>query len=103
LSRSQLGGFTFRRQATIGRLIVDFFCPSVRLVVEVDGDTHADPVADAARDAVLRSQGLTVVRVSNADVMHNIDGVLRHLFEIAQSLPLRRAPHPNPTPEREGL
>lgn len=103
LSRSQLGGFKFRRQATIGRFIVDFLCPALGLVVEVDGDTHADPAVDAARDAALASHGLTIVHVTNADVMHNIDGVLRHLLDIAQALPLRRAPHPNPSPIGEGL
>ena len=103
LSRSQLGGFKFRRQATIGRVIVDFLCPATGLVVEVDGDTHVDAKADARRDAMLEALGYRVTRVANIDVMHNIEGVLQHVLTTLQAMPLRRAPHPNPSPEGEGL
>ncbi len=103
LSRSQLGGFKFRRQATIGRVIADFLCPATGLIIEVDGDTHIDAEADARRDAMLESLGYRVVRVSNTDVMRNIEGVLQHLLTTLQAMPLRRAPHPNPSPEGEGL
>jgi very-short-patch-repair endonuclease len=42
LRRKQLSGFRFRRQAEIGPYIADFFCPQVRLIVELDGDPHSD-------------------------------------------------------------
>ncbi len=103
LSRSQLGGFKFRRQATIGNAIVDFLCPQKGLVVEVNGDTHVDPAADARRDAVLVAMGLHVLRVGNVDVMANIEGVLACLLDTVLTLPDRRTPHPNPSPEGEGL
>jgi very-short-patch-repair endonuclease len=103
LSNAQLGGFKFRRQAVIGGHIADFLCPRKGLVVEVDGDTHADPIAEARRDAALRSHGFTVFHVTNADVMGNIEGVWQRLLEMLQALPDRRAPHPNPSPEGEGL
>jgi len=103
LSNAQLDGFKFRRQAVIGAHIVDFLCPRKGLVVEVDGDTHADPVAEARRDAVLRSHGFTVLHVTNADVMGNIEGVWLQLLEMLRALSDRRAPHPNPSPEGEGL
>ena len=103
LSRSQLGGFKFRRQATIGRVIVDFLCPATGLIVEVDGDTHVDAAADARRDATLEAFGYRVIRIGNSDVMRNIEGVLQHLLATLQAMPLRRAPHPNPSPEGEGL
>ena len=103
LSRSQLGGFKFRRQATIGRVIVDFLCPATGLIVEVDGDTHVDPAADARRHTALAVLGYRVTRVGNGDVTHNIEGVLQHLLATLHAMPLRRAPHPNPSPEGEGL
>ncbi|SDC35664.1 Very-short-patch-repair endonuclease [Sphingomonas sp. YR710] len=103
LSNGQLDGFKFRRQAVIGGHIADFLCPRKGLVVEVDGDTHADPVAEARRDAALRSHGFTVFRVTNADVMGNIEGVWLQLRDMLRALPDRRAPHPNPSPEGEGL
>jgi len=105
LSNSQLGGFKFRRQAKLGNRIADFFCPSIGLIVEVDGNTH-DPETDARKDAVARRQGFHVIRFTNTDVMQNIEGVLMSLLRYAQSLPPRatwRLPHPNPSPEGEGL
>jgi len=105
LSNSQLGGFKFRRQANLGSRIADFFCPAIGLIVEIDGATH-DPEADARKDAVSRRQGFQVIRFTNADVMQNMEGVLMTLLAFARSLPPRtnwRLPHPNPSPEGEGL
>lgn len=99
LSNGQLAGYKFRRQAVIGFFITDFVCPSVRLIVEVDGDTH-DAAKDRMRDDFLAAQGYRVVRVSNDDVMRNMDGVLAVLF---QALRETDGPHPNPSPEGEGL
>ena len=104
LRASQLGGFKFRRQATIGRYIADFLCPMKGLIVETDGDTHVDPAADARRDSALAAAGYHVVRVTNVDVMHNLEGVLDMLLSALNALPDRRdSPHPNPSPEGEGL
>jgi len=103
LSRSRLEGFKFRRQAAIGSAIADFLCPQKALIVEVDGSTHDDPTADAARTERLQSLGYHVARVTNSDVMNNLDGVRQYLLTILESLPDRRAPHPNPSPEGEGL
>lgn len=100
LSNSQLGGFKFRRQEVIGRAIVDFWCPAADLAVEVDGDTHSDPERDARRDAYLAGLGVRVLHVSNIDVMRNIEGVLA---VIADTLAGGASPHPNPSPEGEGL
>ena len=103
LSRSQLGGFKFRRQAVIGSSIADFFCPQKGLVVEVDGHTHGDVASDAARDAALAAWGLRTVRFTNTDVMANVEGVLERLLDELRASPDRRTPHPNPSPEGEGL
>ncbi|WP_282949784.1 MULTISPECIES: DUF559 domain-containing protein [unclassified Sphingopyxis] len=99
LSNSQLGGLKFRRQQVIGHFIADFGCPSVKLIVEVDGDTH-DEAKDRLRDDILAGHGFRVARVTNADVMENMDGVLTF---IAQAVRQAERPHPNPSPEGEGL
>ena len=103
LSRRQLSGFKFRRQTRIGAAIADFLCPQKGLIVEVDGETHVDPAADARRTARLEALGLRVIRVTNADVMRNLEGVRTLVLHMLESLPDRRAPHPNPSPEGEGL
>jgi len=87
-----LGGIKFRRQQPIGRYIVDFYCSPAKLVVEVDGATHAVSVADAARDAWLLTQGIRVLRFWNNEVMGNLAGVLETILAAA-------SPHPNPPPQ----
>jgi len=77
-----LAGAKFRRQQPLGPWVVDFFCPEVRLVVEVDGPYHADPVTatrDIAREAWLRGGGLVVLRLTNDDVLHHPDRALRRI------------------------
>ena len=103
LSRSQLGGYKFRRQAVIGNAIADFLCPRKGLVVEIDGHTHVDLATDTRRAERLVALGYHVFRVTNDDVMRNLEGVGRALLDCLDSLPDRRTPHPNPSPEGEGL
>ena len=104
LSNSQLNGFKFRRQAVIGNCIADFLCPAKALIVEVDGDTH-DPDRDRHRDAALANQGYRTIRFTNDEVMRNIDGVLEMILIVLMTTADRWAgrPHPNPSPEGEGL
>jgi very-short-patch-repair endonuclease len=103
LSNGQLGGYKFRRQSVIGCFIADFLCPQKALIVEVDGDTH-DERKDRLRDDVLGKRGFHVVRVTNDDVMTNMDGVLQHILLVLDETSWRwNSPHPNPSPEGEGL
>ena len=99
VSRSQLGGFKFRRQATIDPFIVDFFCPAKGLIVEVDGETHIAE-KDRRRDAVLARRGFPTIRFTNDQVRDNMDGVLIAILERLQGLPDRwpGAGHDSPTP-----
>ena len=67
LKGRQLDGYQFRRQHPIGPYILDFYCPSVRLAVEVDGYSHVvgdAPAYDARRDAWLREQGIDTLRIT---------------------------------------
>ncbi|WP_254606510.1 endonuclease domain-containing protein [Sphingomonas bacterium] len=103
LSGSQLEGYKFRRQSVIGPFIADFLCPQRALIVEVDGDTH-DESKDRLRDDQLAAHGFRVLRVGNGDVMDNIDGVATAiLVALRQASPRWNRPHPNPSPEGEGL
>jgi len=111
---------TFRRQHPIGSFIVDFYCPSANLAVEVDGSTHWDEEArarDVARDGWLQRQGVTVLRIPASAIYRDLgavtDGILRRALELrggghdrASGLPpppraLRRVvPLPPPLPRR---
>ena len=97
-------GYHVRKQAPIGPYVVDMACHHARLVIEVDGDTHGTEAAlqqDARRDAFLRSQGYTVLRISNSDVVRNPDGVflaieaalVGRLRNLRQTNPLPNPPH----------
>ena len=103
LQNAQLEGHKFRRQAVIGPYIADFLCPQKALIVEVDGDTHAAE-SDRQRDHALAGYGLHVLRVTNHDVMTNLDAVLQFILAALQSVSARGdGPHPNPPPDGEGL
>jgi len=74
------GGFRFRRQHSIGRYIVDFYCAEKDLVVEVDGPIHEhNQEEDASRQAFLESLGLRVIRFTNDEVMGDIEAVARRI------------------------
>ncbi len=77
-------GFHFRRQAPCLGFFLDFVCLKQRLVVEVDGGGHNEDAQadhDVMRDAILRRAGFQTLRVSNADVNTNLDGVMRAVFD----------------------
>jgi len=66
-----------RRQHPIGRRIVDFACPSCKLVIELDGGQHdAEARADVQRTAEIAGHGYRVIRFWNNEVIDNLDGVV---------------------------
>jgi very-short-patch-repair endonuclease len=73
LRGGKVGGLRFRRQHPVGSYVLDFYCPSVRLAVEVDGAAHDIPEQaghDLRRDAWLAQQGIRVLRVLATDVLN---------------------------------
>ncbi|WP_338116906.1 endonuclease domain-containing protein [Vibrio maerlii] len=75
---SQLG-VKFRRQHSIKRYIVDFFCKEIKLAIEIDGNSHFkedSKSSDAVRDDYLNGLGIRVLRFTNSDIMQNLEVVL---------------------------
>ena len=75
------------RQKVIGNYIVDFYIAEAKLVIELDGSQHYDPigqVADRVRDAYLNTLGLTVLRYSNADVNLQFQSVCHDIWNRLQ-------------------
>ncbi len=75
-------GVKFRRQHGIGRYIVDFYAGEVRLVVELDGESHFSEegmAADKIRTDFLCDSGMKVIRFTNLQVMQELPEVLEHL------------------------
>ena len=100
------GGYHFRKQTPIGPYTVDMACHHAKLVIEVDGDTHGSDSArrnDARRDAFLASEGYTVLRVTNSDVVSNPDGVYHLVAQALEGRPKQpRVGHPLPNPPHKG-
>ncbi len=76
-------GYHFRRQQVIAGFIVDFYCHSAGLVIELDGDIHREQQEyDAERDKILGNMGLRVVRYTNNEVLLNLPRVLIQVNEL---------------------
>lgn len=74
---------TINRQKVIGNYIVDFYCASAKLVIELDGSQHYEKdgkISDAQRDEYLNKLGITVLRYSNYDVNHNFRSVCEDIL-----------------------
>ena len=77
------GGFKFRRQFVIGNYIADFYCAEANLIVEVDGQSHNETGSrDLERDQWIEARGYHTLRVTNQDVVHNLDGVLTLICQV---------------------
>lgn len=84
-------GYKFRRQHPISNYIVDFYCHAKKLVIEADGSIHnkADIlINDQEREAALRSLGLTVLRFTNDEILHQTKQVINTINEHLKNNPL---------------
>ncbi len=83
LRRRQLEGRKFRRQHPVGPYIVDFFCATAHLAIELDGAVHDDPdrwAYDTQRTRFLESKGIRVLRFENEQVVRSIDDVVHGIL-----------------------
>lgn len=86
LSRKQTGE-RFLRQRPIDQFIVDFFAPEIGLIIEIDGSSHTNKGEyDRYREDKLKSLGYELIRFSEGDVVHNLDGVLVRLRHVIHCL-----------------
>jgi very-short-patch-repair endonuclease len=91
LKMKQLNGYQFYRQKPIDNYIVDFYCPALNLVIEVDGGQHFydDGLEhDKERDTYINSLGLKVLRFTNIEVLKNMQGVIDSIIENMNEIPL---------------
>ena len=95
-------GLKFRRQVPIDNFIVDFYCPELRLIVELDGLVHDDPKQiqkDQRRNARLQQLGYKILRVANGMVMYAPDAFADEIRRFVPS----PGPSGHPLPAGEGL
>lgn len=99
LRRKQLG-FKFRRQYGIGPYIVDFYCPKLKLVIELDGDVHAFYTVkkkDKIKQDFLKNYNITVIRYWNHEIINEIQAVAEDIYNTCHSLTT-----PDPSLKRMG-
>jgi crossover junction endodeoxyribonuclease RuvC len=98
LRNRQLGA-DFRRQHPAGSFVLDFYCRTLRLAIELDGGQHNESQnenRDRRRDQWLRERGIATLRFWNSDIVENLSGVLEVIaakigeLQIAKVTPTRR-------------
>jgi very-short-patch-repair endonuclease len=79
LKKRQMCGYKFRRQYGIDKFVIDFYCPQLKLAIEVDGSIHKKNDVkehDRERQIYIESYGIIFLRISNRDVLIQIQKVL---------------------------
>jgi len=90
LRNRQIRGVKFFRQYSVGYCILDFYAPSHRLAIEVDGGQHAERVqlsSDQYRTKYLRQLQIAVIRFWNNDVLTDISGVVEQIEHVLSVTP----------------
>ncbi len=80
LSRKQMLGYKFRRQHGVDQFVIDFYCPKLRLAVEIDGPSHAEQEAveyDKMRQSYIEGLGIRFLRFQNDEIYGDLEGVLQ--------------------------
>ena len=83
LRNSQVLGYKFRRQYSVGPYVIDFFCPALKLAVEIDGDSHfvTDAIEnDERRQAFIELFGIHFLRFTNNEVNRELEAVIEKIY-----------------------
>ena len=86
LKDRQVGGLKFRRQHGMGPYIMDFYCPALKLCIELDGEAHRSEQAydhDELRTAFLEENGITVMRFENYIVQTDVQAIINAILQFA--------------------
>jgi very-short-patch-repair endonuclease len=100
--RAKQLNYKFRRQHSVGAYVLDFYCPEIKLAIEIDGDTHSGMSAhqyDCQRQRFIESFGVRFLRFTNSQIYENLDGVIEQILAIAEQL---RKTSPSPSFVRRG-
>jgi len=85
LKGKKIFGFKVRRQYGIENFILDFYCPKLKLAIEVDGDVHhyrKKQVLDSRKDKLLKNEGIKLVRLNNYDLEEDYESIILYLEDI---------------------
>ena len=83
----QIAGAKFRRQFSIGRFILDFYCPEYRVGIEADGGQHYEDEGrqkDALRTSELSEIGVELIRLNDREILNHIEGVYEEVQRVIE-------------------
>ncbi len=85
LKNKQVLGMDFTRQQIIGDFIVDFYCPKLKLIIEIDGQSHdSKGEYDSERENYLQNSGLEIIRFSDSEIKNNLANVVESLYKLVE-------------------
>ncbi len=82
LRKKQILKYKFRRQYVVAGFILDFYCPLLRIGIEVDGGIHDDPQVatyDRRRECIITQHRITILRIRNEEIENNILDVMKKI------------------------
>jgi very-short-patch-repair endonuclease len=83
LREKKINGYKFRRQQPIFDYIVDFYCPELKFIIEVDGEIHSLPENtnyDSKRDKILKINGYHIIRLTNLEIETELDSTINKII-----------------------
>ncbi|WP_445263742.1 endonuclease domain-containing protein [Rhodohalobacter sp. 8-1] len=78
-------GFKVRRQYGIDNFVIDFYCPELKLAIEVDGDVHeftSKKLSDSRKNDLLKDEGIKLIRLNNYDLEDDYESIVLYLEDI---------------------
>lgn len=100
LKDNRLRDYKFRRQYSVGKFVIDFYCPKLKLAIEVDGDSHffdKKPEQDQQRQQYIESQGMQFLRFTNTDIYKNMNEVLTSIEKYIKKYENHPSQRPHPS------
>jgi very-short-patch-repair endonuclease len=88
LRNQSIASLKFRRQHPVGNYVLDFYCPKLKLGIEVDGEIHKQPeqvLLDTQRTKALNNLGIYVLRFTNAEIVEDIDQVIEKILDFIEA------------------
>lgn len=82
LKQKKMLGYKVRRQYGVNNYVIDFYCPKLKLGIEIDGEIHFQyrrSIQDQEKDRILKSLGIRVIRISTQDVVEDYESIVLHL------------------------
>jgi very-short-patch-repair endonuclease len=95
LSRKQMLGYKFRRQYGVDRYVIDFYCPKLKLAIEIDGPSHVEQGADEydrMRQSYIEGLGIRFLRFRSDEVYEDMEGVLHAIVMKIKDLTTPKSP-----------